>query len=274
ENEKRKKEIDKLNDAAKRMAGWSDKLEGSKIGTGAPDRGYIGHKAAKLMKRSKAIETRRNNSVEEKTKLLKNIETADDLMILPLPYYKDTLLEVKVLSVKYDGKTAVSGINFKLEQGDRLALCGKNGSGKSSILKLILGEKLEYDGYVNIGSYLVMSYISQEASNLIGSIKDFSRNENIDESLLMAILRKLDFSRVQFEKDMKDYSGGQKKKVLLAASLCHRAHLYVWDEPLNYIDIISRMQIEELILKFQPTMIFVEHDSAFLDHIATKRVEL
>ena len=93
-------------------------------------------------------------------------------------------------------------------------------------------------------------------------------------SLFKTILRKLGFERVQFEKDMTDYSGGQKKKVLLAGSLCQQAHLYVWDEPLNYIDVWSRMQIEALLLEFRPTMLFVEHDGAFRRKIATKTVEL
>ena len=90
----------------------------------------------------------------------------------------------------------------------------------------------------------------------------------------MALLRKLDFPRVQFEKKIEDYSGGQKKKILIAGSLCKKAHLYIWDEPLNFIDVFSRMQIEELILKFKPTMILVEHDKAFMEKTATKIVEL
>ena len=69
-------------------------------------------------------------------------------------------------------------------------------------------------------------------------------------------------------------SQGQKKKVLLARSLCQQAHVYVWDEPLNYIDIYSRLQIEELIQQFAPTMLFVEHDQAFREKIATKKVFL
>ena len=77
---------------------------------------------------------------------------------------------------------------------------------------------------------------------------------------------------MQFEKRIEDYSGGQKKKVLIAASLCEEAHLYVWDEPLNYIDVISRMQIEELLGEYQPTMLFVEHDQAFLESTATRIV--
>ena len=71
---------------------------------------------------------------------------------------------------------------------------------------------------------------------------------------------------------MEDFSAGQKKKVSIAKSLCEQAHLYVWDEPLNYIDIYSRMQIENLIREFSPTMIFVEHDLAFRNTIATKTV--
>jgi len=69
---------------------------------------------------------------------------------------------------------------------------------------------------------------------------------------------------------MSEFSMGQKKKVLLARSLCQRANLYIWDEPLNYIDVISRLQIETLILEYKPTMLFVEHDEAFVNDIATK----
>lgn len=66
--------------------------------------------------------------------------------------------------------------------------------------------------------------------------------------------------RKQFAKRIEEYSEGQKKKVLIARSLCQPAHLYVWDEPLNYVDIFSRMQIEELIRHYKPTMLLVEHD--------------
>ena len=73
---------------------------------------------------------------------------------------------------------------------------------------------------------------------------------------------------------MGEYSAGQQKKVLIAASLCQSAHLYLWDEPLNYIDLFSRMQIEELLLEYRPTLLFVEHDRTFRERIATQVVEL
>lgn len=105
---------------------------------------------------------------------------------------------------------------------------------------------------------------------LQGSLSELAENSRIDESLFKAVLRKMDFERTQFNKKMEDFSAGQKKKVLIAKSLCEQAHLYVWDEPLNYIDIYSRMQIENLIKEFAPTMIFVEHDIAFRNTVATK----
>ncbi len=157
---------------------------------------------------------------------------------------------------------------------DRIALDGRNGSGKSSILKLLVGENITHIGNVKIGTNLVVSYVPQDTSCLKGSVSDFADENNMDESLLKTVLSKLDFNEAQLSKDMQDFSEGQKKKVLIAKSLCEKAHLYIWDEPLNFIDVYSRMQLEQLIQKFSPTMIFVEHDSVFRETIATKIIEL
>ena len=107
-----------------------------------------------------------------------------------------------------------------------------------------------------------------------GDIRDFCRERNLEESLFFALLRQLDMERAQFEKRLEEFSEGQKKKVLIAASLMTPAHVYIWDEPLNYIDVFSRMQIEQLILRYQPTMIPVDHDIRFQEKIATRVVEL
>ena len=155
-----------------------------------------------------------------------------------------------------------------------MALAGKKGSGKSSLLKLIAGESICYTGSLRLGSGLKISYIPQDTSHLGGGLRECALKSQIDESLFKTILRKLDFSREQLERDIRDFSGGQKKKVLLAKSLCEEAHLYLWDEPLNFVDVLSRLQVEELISRFSPTMIFVEHDAAFCDTIATKHVLL
>ncbi len=278
ENEKLKNQINQFTAAAKRTAAWSDSVEKTKRGTLnsgiKPDKGYIGHKAAKMMKRSKAIDSRRQTAIEEKSKLLKNIESAESLSIQPIEYCKDRLIEVKDLSIYYGDRQVCENVSFTVNRGERIALSGKNGCGKTSLLKLLTGEQITFRGNLNTGKNLIISYLPQDPSFLAGNLKDFAASSGIDESLFKAILRKLDFSRVQFEKDMRDFSGGQKKKVLLAKSLCKRAHLYIWDEPLNFIDVLSRMQIEDFLLKYQPTMLFVEHDRSFVDLVATKHVNL
>ncbi len=278
ENEKLKGDIKRLSDAAKRTSDWSDSVEKSKKGTtnsgSKLDKGYVGHKAAKMMKRAKNIEARQAEKIEHKSRLLKNIETSENLKLTPLSFYNNTLAEFSDVSVSYGDRIICDKVNFKIYQGDRIALKGKNGCGKSSLIKLLCGEDIPYTGELRKSDRLIISYVSQVTDHLCGNLSDFTDKHGIDESLFKAILRKLDFSREQFDKDIEDFSGGQKKKVLIAKSLCEKAHLYVWDEPLNFIDVISRMQIEDLLLKFQPTIIFVEHDRTFLENVATKIIEL
>ena len=234
QNERLQKDIRRLQQSAKRAAVWSERVEASKIG--AADKGYVGHKAAKMMKRSKSIEARQQQTIEQKSALLKNMETAEALKIQPLNYHTDLLASLSNVVVYYDGISVCEPVSFEIRQGERIVL--------------------------------------QDTSYLCGTLSEFAEENNLDESLFKAILRKMDFERVQFEKDIKDFSGGQKKKVLIAKSLCEKAHLYVWDEPLNFIDVYSRMQIEQLITEFAPTMLLVEHDSVFRDTVASKIVNI
>ena len=272
QSEHLKKDIKRLQQASKRSAVWSSRVEASKVG--AYNKGFVGHKAAKMMKRAKAIEARQERAIEQKSLLLKNAETAVPLKLFPLEHHAELLVQFSDVSVIYNEKTVFSPVSFSVKNGERIALCGKNGSGKSSILKLLLGKIKDYSGTFKIASGLIISYVPQSADDISGSVSDFARESNVDESLLKMVLNKLDFQLAQFEKDISSFSEGQKKKVLIAKSLCERAHLYVWDEPLNFIDIYSRMQIEQLIREFSPTMLFVEHDRAFANSIATRKVEL
>lgn len=274
ENAKLKKEIGRLQETAREKATWSDRVEATKIGTHTFDRGYVGHKAEKMMARSKAIEKRRTAAIEEKSKLLHNIEQSVDLKIFQAPYPKQRLIEVRDLSIAYDDIPVFENISFTVERGDRIVLQGPNGCGKSSILKLLTGQSIPYSGEVRIGSNLSVSYVPQDASDLRGTLEDYAKTEGIEESLFKAVLSQLDVTAEQFAKDIASFSAGQKKKVLLAASLCQSRHLHIWDEPMNYIDVISRMQLEQLLLKFKPTILFVEHDKRFCENIATKTVKL
>jgi len=303
ENKKIKRDIKRLEASARQSADWADKVESVKTGR---TMAYHGEQSRRMQKRRLNLERRQNSAIEEKSKLLKNLEKADNLKITQLSHHANIYAALRNISITYGEKQAVENVTFTIERGDRVALYGKNGSGKSSIIKLLCrgracpsrpdytgelsrpdytgelsrpgytGElsRPSYTGELNVASGLKISYVSQDTAFLAGNLKDFATANNIDESLFKAILRKLDLSRIQLEKDMEEFSGGQKKKVLIARSLCEKAHLLIWDEPLNFIDVISRMQIEELLLIHKPTILFVEHDSIFCDKIATKKVML
>ena len=265
-----------------RTAEWSDDVEKSKYRSHNTkvnaresfDRGYIGHKSAKMMKRSKTIELRQSRALDQKKELLKNVDENDALKIHPLIYRQNQILSFDKVTHHYDERKIFQDLSLTLNQGDRLAIVGPNGSGKSTILNLILGSLNQSEGIIYQNKDLKISYVEQDASFLSGSLNRYIEAEDCDEPLFKAILRKMDFERIQFDIPMEKYSEGQKKKVLIAKSLSQSAHLYLWDEPLNFIDVLSRIQIEDLILSYQPTMIFVEHDQAFVEKIATKILRL
>lgn len=272
-----KKNIGQMEASRKQTENWSNKVEKSKNGRSASglkqDKGYVGHKAAKMMKRSKNIENRMNKAIEEKRSLLKDIEVYDDLKLAPLEYFQNTLCSFFHVSIFYDNQFLFKDLNLIIHKGERILLKGKNGCGKSSVIRMIISNDIEYKGDFIVGSRLKISYVPQDCSWLNGNLDELIDQYHVDHTLVKTILRKLGFSRSQFEMNMEYYSEGQKKKVLLAISLSTSAHLYIWDEPLNYIDIYSRIQIENLIKEYQPTLLFVEHDAFFQKEIATKIID-
>ena len=282
QNDRLQKQIGQLTAAARRTSAWSDKVEAGKTGIdpvkrGAPrpDRGHIGHQAAKMMQRAKAIEGRRQAAVEEKRGLLQEVEDTGRLKLTPLAHPKQVLVRAAHLNAFYGQLQALHDLGFVLEQGQRLAVQGPNGCGKSTLFGLILGQSTaRAEGLLEVAAGLTISWLPQATGQLAGPLGRFEAQQGLDPTLFRAVLRKLGFERAQFEKDMASYSEGQKKKAALAASLCRPAHLYVWDEPLNYIDLPARGQVEELLLAFRPTLLFVEHDAVFTEKVATHVLRL
>ncbi len=291
ENEKHRREIAALRRAVDQSGRWAQKNENTKIGfdpAREPDRcngtrPYIGAKTKKMQKRVKSYEKRMEREIEAKEGLLEDLERPVPLCLYPLSYHKERLILAKELSAGYagSGRGVLEDFSFELKRGERVFLHGENGCGKSTFFKALLGragrseEQVEVrSGELFVGAGLVISYIDQDTGFLRGSIPDFCRRRRLDESLFCALLRQLDLERVQFAKGMEEFSEGQKKKVLLAASLATPAHLYLWDEPLNYIDVFSRMQLETLLTVVRPTMLVVEHDVRFRETVATRVVEM
>ena len=139
ENSRLTAEIANLRNAADRIASWSDKIEATKIGGGPCDRGAIGAKAAKMMRHAKAQESRLEREIEKREALMHDVEYDERLKLHPEPYFRQNLLLSKDLSIFYGDRCVANGISFTLNRGDRIALVGRNGCGKSSLLKLLTG---------------------------------------------------------------------------------------------------------------------------------------
>ena len=306
ENEKHLKEIGKLKTAADRASRWADKNEGTKIGfdpikehdRSISARAYIGAKTKKMQSRVKSFENRIGHEIEEKEGLLKNLEESVDLKIMPLRHHKQRLVMCRDFSLKYKKSAdyVIKNLTFEIAQGERVFISGENGCGKSSLIKAILEKvsragqnnvgqnfaeqkqvdqsEFETSGELNTAAGLIVSYVSQDTSHITGKLKEYAVRNSLDYTLLLSLLRQLDLERAQFDKNIEEFSDGQKKKVLIASSLLTPAHLYIWDEPLNYIDVFSRMQIEALIERYKSTMLIVEHDVRFREKLATKEIRL
>lgn len=116
--------------------------------------------------------------------------------------------------------------------------------------------------------------LPQDFAQLGGSLADFAAAKQVSLEQLLSTLRKLGFEREQFNHRLETMSMGQKRKAALARSLCEEAQFYVWDEPLNYLDVITRKQLQTLIVQTRPTLLFIEHDRDFIDGVASQRYQL
>ncbi len=278
-NEVLRRDIHRLEESARRTAEWASRAEKGKFHvppsvSAVVDRGFVGAKAASMMKKAGNAMRRKEQAIEEKRSLLHNVEKVGELKLTVLRHPKDVLISVTDAAVIYDGRTVCEGVTFVLRQGERIALSGPNGCGKSSVLKALVGAGGSLHGSISIAPNLIISYVPQQTDDLSGSVAEFIRQSGVDETLFKAILRNMDFTRDLFDRPIERMSQGQKKKLLLARSLCIPAHLYVWDEPLNYIDVLSRVQLEGLLLEASPTLLLVEHDAVFLDRVCTSIIPL
>lgn len=263
-------EVERLKRTAKEKANWATTKEH------ASNDAFARAQAAKMMKRSKAIETRVQAQIEEKSKLLHNIESVSALTMNCATTHRNPVLRVRNFTMRMNGKQLFQPISFELYQGEQVALVGPNGSGKTSILRYLLSGEFDGDveGEIEMPQRLTMSTIRQIHDDNAGILKDFAKAHDIDYTLFLNNLRILGMERDVFQVPIERMSNGQQKKVEFAKSLGTLAELYIWDEPLNYLDVFNHVQIETMLQTYQPTLLFVEHDETFVGAIATKRVEI
>ncbi|MDR1051451.1 MAG: ATP-binding cassette domain-containing protein [Deltaproteobacteria bacterium] len=268
-------EIDRLGRAGERAAAWARRTEGSKYGGGPVDRGFIGHKSAKMASKAKNVSKRRAAAHEEKKAMLRTEEISPPMTLAPLACPQKRLLLARDLQLGYTEKPVLSGVNLTLDAGERLAVRGANGSGKSLLLSFLAGVGGRRLGGELAGPRnLIVSHVPQSAPRPEGKIAGLCRNRGLEQSRVKTMLHYLGFGSEDLEADVRDLSQGQWRKLLLSLSLAQSAHLYLWDEPLDYMDVFSRRQIEDMIVSSSPTLVVIEHDQAFVGRVATSFLDL
>ncbi|HHX0224851.1 TPA: ABC-F type ribosomal protection protein Lsa(A) [Enterococcus faecalis] len=280
ENEKIKKEVNRLKETARKKAEWSMNREGDKYGNAKEkgsgaifDTGAIGARAARVMKRSKHIQQRAETQLAEK--LLKDLEYIDPLSMDYQPTHHKTLLTVEELRLGYEKNWLFAPISFSINAGEIVGITGKNGSGKSSLIQYLLGNfSGDSEGEATLAHQLTISYVRQDYEDNQGTLSEFAEKNQLDYTQFLNNLRKLGMERAVFTNRIEQMSMGQRKKVEVAKSLSQSAELYIWDEPLNYLDVFNHQQLEALILSVKPAMLVIEHDAHFMKKITDKKIVL
>lgn len=282
QNKQLQAEISRLKKTAKEKEKWSKNRENDKYGNpqkkgsgGIGDTGFIGARAARMMSKKKNLEKRMYNKVIEKEKLLKNLEFVEPLKMCYRPNYHTRLLYVEALVLEFDKKQLFQPISFELMKGEKVALIGSNGIGKSTMISFLQGSFTGgVYGLAEMVHGLKISYVRQNYEENQGELSDFAEKENLDYQIFLSNLKKLGMEREVFYRKIEEMSAGQQKKVEVAKSLSEEAELYIWDEPLNFLDVFNHKQLEKLILAENPSMLLIEHDKRFLQDIYAKEVVL
>lgn len=265
------REISSLERAAQQRRVWSDRKEKEK--NSAADSGFISRKAAKMMKRALSIERRIEERIESKRSLLKNRETVRPLVLHAAERSSEIVLSIEDTEISVGGRVLFDRFSLTVRKNERIAVIGPNGCGKSTILRMIRKELPVTKGNIRLGARSA-AHAYQIPRWSEGRLRDLLRDDSIDETLFRTAMGSFNIGGEIFERPLETFSFGERKKVDLCRSFLEPNDLLVWDEPVNYIDIESKEQIETVILTERPTMLFVEHDRAFVERIATRIIDL
>ena len=255
----------------------SDKYHHGKSGKGdaaVGDSGAIGHSAAKQMKRALTIERRITQQLDEKRGLLKNQEKQRVLSIQTRDKTSRSLLTINNLGLKIDETVIIQNLSLTLSTGDRIAITGPNGSGKTSLFNAICGELEPTTGAISQAAHIRFDRAFQHPLWSSGFLQAHIEAAGMDETRFRQLLGTLEVRGDVFDRSLETFSQGQLKKVDLCRTLVSAVDYLLWDEPMNYIDIFSREQIEQAILMSSPTMLFIEHDETFVNNVATDVIYL
>jgi ATP-binding cassette subfamily F protein 3 len=190
-----------------------------------------------------------------------------------------SFLRARHLDAGYDGGPAiVRGVSLELLRGERLAILGENGTGKTTLLKTLAGRLPPLSGNVQTGHDVSIGYYDQELSDLdlsrraIDAVWDEHPQET--EEAIRSYLALFAFRGEEVFNPISGLSGGEKGRLTLAVVMRQRHNLLLLDEPTNHLDLDSREALEESLEDFPGTIVFVSHDRAFIDRLATRVLDL
>ncbi|NLZ83223.1 MAG: ABC-F family ATP-binding cassette domain-containing protein [Clostridiales bacterium] len=223
---------------------------------------------------------------ESREKMLNKIERFDrpteqremNFSIVPRVISGNDVLNVENLSKSYDSLNLFEDLSFEIKRGEKVAIIGNNGTGKTTILKIICQKVAANSGEIRLGSKVHIGYYDQEQQEfdldktLFDEIQDAYPNMNNTEvrNILAAFL----FTEDDVFKRIKDLSGGERGRMSLAKLMLSEANLLILDEPTNHLDITSKEILENVINNYSGTVLYVSHDRYFINKTATRILDL
>ena len=232
---------------------------------------YKATKAVQVQSKIKQLDKVERLEVDEEDK------SAINLRFPPAPRSGTVVVEAEGLSKKFGSLIVLNKIDFKIQRGEKVAFVGRNGEGKTTLSKIIIGE-LDYTGDLKIGHNVKTGYFAQnqdvlldESRTVLQTIDDIAKGDI--RTKIRDMLGAFLFRGDDVEKKVKVLSGGERARLALVKLLLEPSNLLVLDEPTNHLDMRSKDILKHALIKFDGTLIVVSHDRDFLDGIVGKVYE-
>ncbi|MGE3610102.1 MAG: ABC-F family ATP-binding cassette domain-containing protein [Bacteriovoracaceae bacterium] len=261
DQKRREKELDKLSNMQRRETAWI--------------RRGVQARRTKSKKRIEDYGTLNKTIQDLKDKAHKSVS----LNLQASGRKTKTLISVEDLSLKFGNRTLFDRLNFSISKGDKIALLGRNGVGKSSLLKILLDELNPTSGIVNRAQNLDVGYFSQKREALkddetpwkmIGEGIDYVISNTGDKRHVASYLENFLFSSDEIKRPIHTFSGGEKNRLQLAQFMKHARDIWIFDEPTNDLDLETIGILEEELRNYEGALIVVGHDRTFINNVTDK----
>ncbi|MBQ1963854.1 MAG: ABC-F family ATP-binding cassette domain-containing protein, partial [Tidjanibacter sp.] len=229
----------------------------------------------------------KSNQVQSRVKQLERLDrieideedlSALNLKFPPAPRSGQIVAEIKEVGKQFDTKRVFAGANFTIEKGDRIALVGRNGEGKTTLARILIGELEPSEGSIKVGANVSLGYYAQNQDDLMDG--EFTVYDTLDKvavgdirTRLRDILGAFLFRGEDVDKKVKVLSGGERSRLAMARMMLSPHNLLVLDEPTNHMDMRSKDILKEALMKYDGTLVVVSHDREFLDGLVDKIYE-